>query len=112
MCPGYRKEIHGAVREHFFRDTRDRKRLTGEACKQDIVRRDQRWILGIGPDVPRDRMVVTEILPVGDLGILVPFRCKDALATDGVETNSQAANSCEQVNKFERCRLFAASLAI
>ena len=80
----------------FFRDSRNRERLTGKAPNQDVV---------IG-NVPRSDAVnvapwnLAEVLLVGDLGVPVPVRRENASAVFSLEGQPEAADPAEQIDEL------------
>jgi len=78
--------------------------LTWKAGEQYVMLRDEFRVGAVGPDVTNHEMLVIiagEVRLVSSLGILVPFACENALASNSLETKSQAANSCKKIDEPE-----------
>lgn len=78
---------------------RDTERLAWKARQQHVVPRD--FLARQLGDVPVDGMFTPEIREVGLLRILVPLASEDTGPSNRIESDSQTADACEQVNEVE-----------
>ncbi len=88
-----------AAERIFFRNTSDGKWLTWKAGEENVVVRNffSRYLR----DVAFDQMVIAEVCGIGLLRVFVPFGCKHAVSTNGLEALSKTSDPREQVDEIE-----------
>jgi hypothetical protein len=101
-CPGFHREAVRSAEGILLGNPGNREGLAGKAGQQHIM---LRYVFCVDLcDVAFDRAVVAVIGLVGQLGVLVPFAGEYAASADFIESCTQAADACEEVDEGEGLR--------
>ena len=90
-------EAMRAPQRIFLAHSCNREGLTGKACKQHVViRHVPGFDLG---DATGDQVAIVEVLGIGLLRVTVPLAGEHAMATNALESGTDATNASEQIDE-------------
>src|SRR5260221_2890174 len=101
---GIAEETVRTTERVFLGNPGKRERLAGKTREQHVVFGNERGVLGIGPDVAGDFMVVGIVEPVGLLALRIPFGREHAATSGRLKAPAKSANSGEKIDEAKAWR--------